>query len=55
MTNGNEPVGRVAQSQLCIEIMNRFPNVPWESGLKEMFKECLVEDILTHLPGETRH
>ena len=55
MTNGNEPVGRIAQGKICLEIMDRFPDVPWESSLKEVFKKGLVEDILTHRPGETRH
>ena len=55
MTNQNERDGYIAESKICIAIMERFPDVPWESGLLNVFKKGLEGDLLTHDLGDTRH
>lgn len=55
MTNQNEPDGYSAETRLCLEILDRFPEVPWERDLREAFKKDVSRDVLTHPSSNTRH
>ena len=44
LASQNEPVGYLAESQLCLGIMNRFVSVPWGKGLREAYEQDLVKD-----------
>ena len=36
LTNQNNPIGYAAESRLCLDIMDRFPSVPWRSDMREV-------------------
>ena len=38
LTNQNNPVGYAAESRLCLDIMDRFPSVPWRSDLRKAYE-----------------
>ncbi|NDB68818.1 MAG: hypothetical protein EB015_12595 [Methylocystaceae bacterium] len=38
----NEPYGYLAETRLCLGLLDRFPDVPWEPDLKEAFEKDLA-------------
>ena len=44
LTNQNEQLGYEAESQLCIDIIDRFPDVPWERRVRDAFEADLSRD-----------
>ena len=55
MTNQNEPDGYAAESRLCIAILDRFPEIPWDPDFRSAFKKDLTREILTMPSSDTRH
>ena len=39
MTNQNKPDGYSAESKLCLDILDRFPEIPWRRNLREVFEK----------------
>ena len=44
LTNQNEQPGFEAETQLCIDIFDRFPDVPWERSLRDALEADLSRD-----------
>ena len=44
LTNQNELAGDMAESQLCCDIIEKFPDVQWDSKLRETYEESLARD-----------
>ena len=38
LTNQNEPAGYAAESKLCIHILDRFSDVPWVPGTRDVYE-----------------
>ena len=55
MTHQNEPYGYLAETRLCLGILDRFPDVPWKSDLKDAFETDLAKYIGLIGTPNTRH
>ncbi len=44
LTNQNEQPGYEAETQLCLDIVDRFPDVPWERRLHDALEADLSRD-----------
>ena len=44
LTNQNEQPGYEAETQLCLDIVDRFPDVPWERRLRDALEGDLSRD-----------
>lgn len=44
LTNQNQSIGNMAESRLCLDILRRFPDVPWEATLRDAFARDLAND-----------
>jgi hypothetical protein len=45
LTNQNQPVGYAAESRLCLDILDRFPDVPWKATWRYAFEQDLAKDM----------
>ena len=45
LTHQNQPVGYAAEAQLSLDILDRFPEVPWRAGLREVHETDLTNDL----------
>ena len=43
LTNQNKPIGYAAEAQLCLDILDRFPEVPWEPKWREAYEADLTK------------
>ena len=55
LSNQNQPFGYVAESRLCLALMARFSDVPWDSDWREAYQRDLESGLkkierLTALP-----
>ena len=46
LTNQNQPIGYAAESQLWLDILERFPDVPWNAGKREVYEADAKKDLL---------
>ena len=45
LTHQNQPVGYAAEAQLSLDILDRFPDVPWTAGLRQANESDLANDL----------
>ena len=45
LSNQNKPLGYMAESKLCLDIFDRFSNIPWDEKLYEAHEKDLYEEI----------
>jgi len=45
LTNQNQLIGYIAESQWCLDIMRHFPDVPWRGNLRDAFEKDLANDM----------
>lgn len=55
LTNQNQPDGYVAESRICLGILDRFPDVPWGQNWRDAFKNDLARYVGAIPLSETRH
>jgi len=52
LCNQNQPKGYAAESQLCVDIIDHFRDVPWQTHWREAYVQDLTKD-LAKLDAET--
>jgi hypothetical protein len=55
LTHQNEPYGYLAETRLCLAILDRFRDVPWTPDLREAFEKDLVKYLGLIESPNTRH
>ena len=43
LTNQNKPIGYAAEAQLCLDILDRFYEVPWKPKWREAYEADLTK------------
>ena len=46
LTNQNKAIGYTAESQLCLDILAKFADVPWQRGLRETHEANLDRETI---------
>lgn len=44
LSNQNQPPGYAAEARLCLDILDRFPDVPWNPGYRSAYEHDLSKD-----------